>query len=86
VARMLHIASGSVRGLWWRALLGDRIRPCAPASVGRWCHVYAEGEPVTICGLPLELLHWKPLRHLSLDQVEPADRCELCELATQLNG
>lgn len=76
---MLHTATDTIRKTRWR----DRPRPyvgTGSRAVGRWAHAYREGQSITLCAVPLDLLHWREFVELDFDAVAERDRCELCAL------
>jgi hypothetical protein len=78
-SKVLHTASDTLSRRRWRDRRPPYLGKDSPV-VGRWAHAYREGEPATLCALPLELLHWRPFVGLDFRDVAARDRCEACVL------
>jgi hypothetical protein len=75
---MLHTASDTVTRTRWRHREAGPFFRSGSLTVGRWAHAYREGQVLTLCALPLDVLHWRPFTDVDFTAVVAADRCPAC--------
>src|SRR4051812_40101654 len=80
---VLHVATDSIMKIYRRGLMraGRATPPKIEIAVDRWAHAYRSNTEVTLCGLKIDRLHWRPFRTLDFTTVNSAFHFPRCSEA-----
>jgi hypothetical protein len=82
VSETLHVAAEAIAKAQPRGLSVGRMVQRPPILMpDRWAHAYVDDEDLTLCGVPVDGLHWEQFRALDFAAVNAYVKCRACMAA-----